>query len=126
MNKILLNSTLSKIRHLSTYHNKWYSDGAFLSILQSRLNFPDSITKDKLNNLLSRHVIDFDCTTNPNTYQLFRRTHYPSNHARFYCYFICSNEQETPPGDINWSHSINYNIIQTHMTRSNTKFDRCN
>ena len=74
-----------------------------------------------MNNVLSRHVIDFDSTTVPNTYQLFRRTHYDTKNGRILCYYICSNEDNTPPGDINWSHSIKYNLIHTPITRSSTK-----
>ena len=122
MSKRVILTTVGSAKHLSSYHNKWFTDEVFLQILKSRLNLPDSVTKDKLNNILTRHVIDFDSNGIPNEYQLFSRTNYNvDQQGRIFCYFLCSNSGETPPLNINWSHSIHYTFIEAPITRPASK-----
>ena len=94
-------TTVASVKYLSSYHNIWFTDEAFLSILKSRLNLPDSVTKYKLNRVLSKHEIDFDSDNTPKIYHLFRRRHYVnSTKGKMFCYYICSNEHETRPCEI--------------------------
>ena len=66
MSKNAIISSMENARLVSRYHSKWFTDEVFLGILKSKFNLPLSVTKDQMNNILSRHVIDFDCLTIPN------------------------------------------------------------